>query len=73
MKTITSATLCIGILLVSCASPSKDQPDPARQPWRDSWQALPAAKSGDAEGLLAFFLGEKVVHFLVACLKEGGG
>ena len=46
-------------MLVSCASPSKTQPDPARQPWRDSWQALPAAKTGDAEGLGKYFAAAK--------------
>ena len=43
------------LAIAGCASLSKKEPDPTRQPWRDSNAALPAAKAGDAEGLRRSF------------------
>ena len=54
-KIALSAVLGTGFLLVACVSPSADQPDPTRQPWRDSWKAFPSAKAGDPEGLRSYF------------------
>jgi len=45
------AALGTSLLLGACVLESGNQPDPTRQPWRDSWKALSAAKAGDPEGL----------------------
>ncbi|MES2996472.1 MAG: hypothetical protein V4733_06650 [Verrucomicrobiota bacterium] len=56
MEKITFRALaCMGVLLAGCVEPAKNKPDPTRQPWRDSWQALPAAKAGSPEGLRKSF------------------
>ncbi|RYD18087.1 MAG: hypothetical protein EOP88_23820 [Verrucomicrobiaceae bacterium] len=43
------------LAIAGCASAPKNEPDPTRQPWRDSAAALPAAKAGDGEGLRRSF------------------
>lgn len=43
----------LGGVISGCAPASG--PDPTRQPWRDSGAALPAAMTGDAEGLRKSF------------------
>lgn len=45
------AFLVASASLGSCATSG----DPLRQPWRDSWSALPAAKSGNPTGLRRAF------------------
>lgn len=45
------ACIAIGIVLTNCASSDAHKPDPTRQPWRDSWAAMPTAKASEADGL----------------------
>ena len=45
------ACIAIGFVFTGCASINANKPDPTRQPWRDSWAALPGAKSAQADGL----------------------
>ena len=43
------------MISMGCTATSSRDADPTRQPWRDSWDALPAAKAGDSEGLHRLF------------------
>lgn len=53
MPRITVA--CLLVLCAGCSTASKPAADPTRQPWRDSWAALPAAKAGNPDGLRRSF------------------
>jgi hypothetical protein len=55
MKDLRIVSLALLVLASGCSTVSKPPPDPTRQPWRDSWAALPAAKAGDPDGLRRFF------------------
>jgi len=43
--------IAFGVVFSGCANLNARKPDPKRQPWRDSWMALPAARAAEPDGL----------------------
>jgi hypothetical protein len=52
LRTLTIGFVCF---VTSCSSMGNKKPDPMRQPWRDSWAALPTARTADPDGLSRAF------------------